>query len=205
MRCSTVRTLLDDHVNGVLPSDRSSQVRAHLDICPECEQELELLRDITAPLSAWGDLEPPAGCFERIVERIDALPPEMHIPAAQPAPTSLRFLRGGARRLVTSGAVAAAVLVAAIALDRAGDSDGTRTAPERHARALPAMAGVPGVAGASRRLKPGEIALTRTRFAVTEDLEQRDGLRRRRSRDRRAAPSDLAVPVSADALGAGPR
>jgi anti-sigma factor RsiW len=196
MRCSTVRTLLDDHASGVLPAERSSQVRAHLDACSDCEQELELLRAVTAPLSAWGDLEPPAGCFDRILERIEALPPEMHVPAPPPPRPALRVLQGGTRWLLTSAAAAAAVFVAAATLD------GGSEAPQHDQRIR-----MKPVAGASvnAMLKDGEIPLTRvhTRFAITDDLEQRDGLRRRR--ERRDASPDLAVPVSADPLGAGPR
>ena len=199
MRCSKVRTLLDDHADGILPADRSSRVRAHLDTCTDCEQELELLRSVKAPLSAWGDLAPPPGCFDRILQRIEALPPEMHVTATQPAQPSLRFPRGGARWHVTSGAAAAAVLVAAVALDRAGDTDITKPTRERVVRTSPAMAGVPGM------LKPGEIPLTRTRFANTNELEQRDGLRRRRQRSRPDLPAALSIPVSADPLGAGSR
>ena len=199
MRCSKVRSLLDDHVDGVLPAERSSQVRAHLDACPDCEQEHELLRAATAPLSAWGDLQPPADCFARILERIEALPPEVHVPASQPAGPSLHFLRGGARWLVTSGAAAAAVLIAAVALERAGDVDAPRPARDRVVR--PDVVG----AGVGSRLKPGEIPLTRARFAITDDLEQSDGLRRRNERSRPELPPDLSVPVSADPLGAGSR
>jgi len=201
MRCSKVRSLLDDHVDGVLPAERSSRLRAHLDACPDCDQEHELLRAATAPLSAWGDLQPPADCFARILERIEALPPEMHVPASQPAGPSLRFLRGGARWLVTSGAAAAAVLIAAVALERAGDVDTPRPVRDRVVRPTVAGAGV----GLGLGLKPGEIPLTRTRFAITEDLEQSDGLRRRSERARPDLPPDLSVPVSADPLGAGSR
>ena len=204
MRCSKVLTLLDDYAGGILPADRAGQVREHLEVCPECEQQLVLVREVTAPiLSAWGDLEPPVGCFERIMERIEALPPEMHIPAARSEQPSVRFLRGGARWHVTSSAAAAAVLVAAIVLDRAADTDATRTAPERPARVAPLTAAVGGA------LKPGEMPLTRARFAITDDLEQLDGLRRRGSRDARERVSGdsrpFAVPVSADPLGVGPR
>ncbi len=219
MRCAKVRTLLDDHVDGLLPADRSGAVRAHLDSCSACDQEFELLRGATAPLSAWGDLAPPPGCFERILARIEALPPEMHMPAATPAQPSLRFLRGGARWLVTSGAVAAAVLVAAIAVERAGDGDATKSPQGRAERPIPVAAGVgtvgtgtvgtgtvgTGTVGTGTGLKPGEIALTRTRFRVTERLERRDGLRRRRERGRPEIPGVLSIPVSAGPLGAGPR
>jgi len=194
MRCSTVRTLLDDHVDGVLPPDRSEQVRLHLDACPECEDELELLRAATAPLDAWGDLEPPIGCFDRILERIEALPPEMHVPASPP---TLRFLRGGARWLVTSGVAAAAVLAAAVALDRAGDTGVPQERPA-FAEGGVSRAGVPG-------LRPGEIPLMHTGFAITEDLEQRDGLRRRRSPAPPDLPADLAAPVGYETFGGVPR
>ncbi len=207
MRCSTVCSLLDDHLDGILPPERSTEIRAHLDSCATCDAEAELGRCVTAPLSAWGDLEPPAGCFERILDRIEALPPEMHVPAPPPPADTgfgpFRHLRGGARWFMTSGAAAAAVLLLAAAVERAGDLG----APERPGRGLSHSASVGSMfTTRGSLLKPGEIALSRTGILVTNDMEERDGLRRRRAS--RAAPTGdtgLAVPVSADPFGASPR
>jgi len=205
MRCSTVRSLLDDHLDGLLPAERSIEIRTHLDSCAACDEEAELVRCVTAPLSAWGDLEPPAGCFDRILERIEALPPEMHVPAPPaPAPAgfgSLRRLRGGARWFLTSGAAAAAVLLAAAAVEHAADFGGPDRVRDRTMNASAAMAALGGPMGF------GEIALSGTRFLVTDDLEQRDGLRRRPRAD--VLPDgpalEPAVPARNDPFGASPR
>jgi len=206
MRCSMVRSLLDDHLDGLLPPERSNEIRAHLDSCASCDAEAELVRCVTAPLSAWGDLEPPAGCFDRILARIDALPVEMQLPAPPPPPAltasiSLRRLRGGARWFMTSGAAAAAVLLAAAAVERAGDLDDPGRTRDRTARTAPVIANVLPL------LKHGEIPLTPTGIFVTDDLEHRDGLRRRRDPGvfRDEPVMELAVPVRHDPFGASPR
>lgn len=209
MRCSTVFSLLDDHLDGLLPTERSNEIRAHLDSCADCDAEAESLRCVTTPLSAWGDLDPPAGCFDRILERIDALPAEAHVPIPIPPPpppaperlAPLLRLRGGARWFVTSGAAAAAVLLAAAAVERAGDIETQDRSRDRTVRVQPNFAEL------TTRLKPGEIPFTRTRLFVTEDMEESDGLRRTPDAGVFPAgvPADLAVPVSSDPFGASPR
>lgn len=74
MRCKTVLRDIDDHVDGLLPARTAEKVRRHLDDCESCRTEAEATRAATTPLSAWGDLEPPDGCFESILARIDQLP-----------------------------------------------------------------------------------------------------------------------------------
>ncbi len=214
MRCSTVRKLLDDQVDGVLAADVADRLRRHLDSCPDCEQEAELLRSVTTPLSAWGDLQPPADCFDRILERIVALPPHMHSPGSRPVPLRMRLLRGGARWLVTSGAVAAAVLAAAVTIEAPGAAAET---PRRRVATEAASSRAPN------RLGRGEAPLARTRFVLTDEFEQRDGLGRESlgrenlgreslgrgdsgrdpSRHDRARPP--ALPVSLDPLGTSTR
>ncbi len=215
MRCSTVCSLLDDHLDGILPAEQSNAIRGHLDTCPTCDTEAELSRCVTAPLSAWGDLEPPAGCFESILARIDALPPKMHVPAPPPpaedlaAYGPLRHVRGGARWFMTSGAAAAAVLLAAAAVERAGDL----VAPDRTGRHRPVAAQV-----GSLGMRAGELPLTFTGIFVSDDMEQRDGLLRRWAARASGAPGAfrggsaldstrgaVAAPVSADPFGASPR
>ncbi len=193
MRCSKVLKLLDDHVHGLLPAERAAAVRTHLDACAGCDEEAEILRTATAPLTAWGDLEPPPGCFDAILARIEALPPELRVPAPAARPR-LRVLQGGARRLLTAGAVAAAVLVTAGFLEL--DGAGTAAAPVG-ANVLAKSRPAASESGAS--LKSGEVAA----FRVTGDYQQRDRLLRRRA-TRTPSPFDTpapAVPVSFDGLG----
>jgi anti-sigma factor RsiW len=196
MRCSTVLSLLDDHLDGLLPPARSEELRAHLDACADCDAEAEALRCVTAPLSAWVDLEPPAGCFDRILERIAALPAEAHVPVPPP-PAPVKFaglqrLRGGARWFVTSGAAAAAVLLAAAAVERAGDLDDPGRNRDRSSRI---------------ETSTPDVSFARTRLFVTDDMEARDGLLRTPALG--AFPpgpaSDFAVPATADPFGASPR
>lgn len=43
-RCDTIRELLPDYVGGRLPAPDSASVEAHLGACPDCRDEVALLR-----------------------------------------------------------------------------------------------------------------------------------------------------------------
>jgi anti-sigma factor RsiW len=76
MRCKNVLDRLDDHVDGILPSPVSEAIRDHLDACQDCRETALALRASSNSLQSWDDIEPPDGCFDRILARVDALPPE---------------------------------------------------------------------------------------------------------------------------------
>ena len=64
-------------------------------------------------LATWGDLEPPVGCFDSILERIEHLPAEAHLRGRRRRIVSFRH----AQWLVTSGVAAAAVMLIGISLN----------------------------------------------------------------------------------------
>jgi hypothetical protein len=146
MRCKKVREHLDDHVDGLLAAREAEAVRDHLDACAECRDTSLALREASASLSSWQDVDPPAECFGRIMCAIDALPPET---LARPARRgAFSFLRrresaGSARTrwFMTSGLAAAAAVMAAVLL--------TRAEPLRVRRYRPQPAAAPTVAAAS--------------------------------------------------------
>lgn len=195
MNCKKVSKLLDDHLDGLLAAPVSERIRAHLGDCPACEADAGHSRAAMESMESWGDLEPPAGCFDRILGRIEALPPDALTPA--PVPLGLRIVRSRvARWVATSGAAAAAALLIGVSMTGLESSDNPRrtrtefSAPRRHSP----IARKPG-------LLPGEEALTLSLFSEA-DYERRDGLLRRRVTDPIEGPS---VPVAVDALEMSPK
>jgi anti-sigma factor RsiW len=126
MRCKKVLDRLDDHVDGLLPTPEAEAIRAHLDHCKECRETSFALSAATASLSSWNDAELPADCFDKILARIDALPPEA---LAHPAPSGFfarlpRFETIRAARIrgmATSGMAAAAAVLSAVLLSQADE------------------------------------------------------------------------------------
>lgn len=124
MRCKKVLERLDDHVDGLLAAPEAEQIRAHLDLCTECRETSFALSAATASLSSWNDAELPSDCFDKILARIDALPPEALAPRAPrsffdrlPSFESVRAAR--IRWMATSGMAAAAAILSAVLLSQA--------------------------------------------------------------------------------------
>lgn len=124
MRCKKVLERLDDHVDGLLAAPEAEAIRGHLDVCTECRETSLALSAATASLSSWNDAELPSDCFDKILARIDSLPPEA---LAHPAPRgffnrlprfeSIRAAR--IRWMATSGMAAAAAVLSAVLLSQA--------------------------------------------------------------------------------------
>jgi len=113
MRCKKVRRLIDDHVDGLLPAGKAERVRAHLDHCEDCHAEAEAARAASTSLAVWGDLDPPAGCFDAILARIEHLPEEARDrgPPTPDGPFVLQFLRGRGGQWIATGGLAAAAAI----------------------------------------------------------------------------------------------
>lgn len=153
MRCSRVQEILDDHVDGLLPSDDAERVRSHLDGCTDCRESALAARAASTSLATWGDHEPPPCCFDQILAKIDSLPPQaLHRPVSRrAAPFSRRSLRWAAPALATAAAVVVAFVV----------HDGRRRTTPAALRTGPAVVAASSlsapssVRGASS-LRPGE-------------------------------------------------
>lgn len=126
--CSRVRLLVDDQVDGLLPVGDAENVRDHLDLCADCRQIAEAARAASMSLAAWGDVEPPPSCFDGILAKIRALPPEA---LARPALVSAAGRRREALRRWAgpSMAAAAAVIAAVIVLRHSAPQERRLIAP----------------------------------------------------------------------------
>lgn len=191
MRCSSVRRRIDDHVDGLLPAEEAERVRDHLDQCGDCRETAFAAKAASTSLAVWGDLEPPADCFARILHKIDTLPAD----ALTRSSLSQSSRRGGARRAwarivrISVPAAAAAALVGAVLVtddpERPRGSGGSGFV-------LPATA-VASPAGRSRARMPRMF--DNALFAGDQGLD--DGLSRSS-----IGPVD-AAPLSADVVPAG--
>jgi len=79
MPCSSFKPLLDEYVDGMLPSRRNALVAAHLEGCAECSALLEELRVIDALLVTPRILEPAPNFTFKVMAEVRALPqPHVH-------------------------------------------------------------------------------------------------------------------------------
>lgn len=76
MRCKNVLDRLDDHVDGILPMADAEAIRDHLDSCTDCRETALALRAASNSLGGWNDVDPPDGCFDAILARVQMLPEE---------------------------------------------------------------------------------------------------------------------------------
>jgi anti-sigma factor RsiW len=110
MRCSRVKTRIDEHADGLLPAGEAEAVRDHLEACGACRDLAFAAKAASASLRQWGDLEPPADGFAKLMARIEALPPD-----AMRAPAPVLQLRPQSfyeKWAMPAGVAAAAAVVA---------------------------------------------------------------------------------------------
>lgn len=76
MNCEELDALLPDLVDGTLPADIRAEAEAALPQCPECQQELEIARQVHALLfqlqAEHADLRIPAGFEARLLAKVRA-------------------------------------------------------------------------------------------------------------------------------------
>lgn len=209
MRCTQVLSLIDEHVDGLLPAPEAEALRDHLDLCEACRAMETAARAASTSLAAWGDLEPPDGCFESILTRIDSLPPDALERPVAPAPRRLRLLpRNAPRRWAAAGAMAAAAAwMVAVVLEpgpgrapvRGPSTTGPTAVLQSNALTSPA---------ATRLHLPGEVDLhsvVRDPLAEGEWVETVDGLRRRKIYTPTQGGGIPAMPVDFAPSPEGPR
>jgi anti-sigma factor RsiW len=123
MRCKKVLERLDEHVDGLLPAPQAEAIRDHLDDCGDCRETALALKASSASLCAWDEAPLPDGCFDKILERIESLPPEA---LDRPVRRRLGPLTPGfvvvdvarLRRVATGGLAAAAAVLGALVVTR---------------------------------------------------------------------------------------
>lgn len=76
MNCDELSALLPDLVDGTLPADVRAEAEATLPQCPECQQELEIARQVHALLfqlqAEHAELRIPAGFESRLLAKVRA-------------------------------------------------------------------------------------------------------------------------------------
>lgn len=113
MNCERVLRNIDDHVDGLLPAQEAESVRDHLDTCRDCRETAAASKAASTSLAVWGDLDPPSACFDQIMAKIQALPPETLERGAnrgvnrQVVPMQRRVLRWAVPSLAAAAAVVA--------------------------------------------------------------------------------------------------
>lgn len=177
MRCQRVLRRIDDHVDGLLPAEEAERVRDHLDACGDCRETAFAARAASTSLAAWGDLDPPDRCFDSILAKIDALPPDAVVRAAPRRSAAGRILRFA----LPAAAAAAAVVAAFLVVDQGRAARSPSRGPA--AAALPVAAMLPQPVPSLGVLRPGEEYIHRI-----GDVEW-DGVRRARG-GVRAVPVD---------------
>ena len=79
MHCSSFKPLLDEYVDGMLPSRKNALVAAHLAGCAECSALLEELRVVDALLVMPRILEPAPNFTFKVMAEVRSLPrPQVH-------------------------------------------------------------------------------------------------------------------------------
>ncbi|MGB2869241.1 MAG: FecR domain-containing protein [Bacteroidota bacterium] len=123
MNHESIRTLLDDYVDGILSADDMQEVRLHLQSCSECSEEIAQLRSLLATASTLPRvIVPPRDLWSGISDRIslphsNIIPLHPHgIPSLdnddREAVSSSTRQRGAVRFVKATLRIAAAVVIA---------------------------------------------------------------------------------------------
>jgi hypothetical protein len=88
MNCQKVRSFLSTYSEGLLPSDKSNELEAHIKNCKRCEQEKRYLEQILAAARVLPKKSPPDDFNLKLMNRIYAeqgKPTESYLPAEAPS------------------------------------------------------------------------------------------------------------------------
>jgi hypothetical protein len=113
---ATAAELLGVYALDALDADEAADVRAHLDQCPRCRDEVNQHQEAAAAL-AFAGATAPEGLWARISEQLDTGPPPAEMARMYPLRASTEATRSGRRRrraglgLASAVAAVAAVLV----------------------------------------------------------------------------------------------
>ena len=70
MNCKAVDSLLSPYVDGELSGREMRQIREHLNVCPTCAQELEIVRQLKADVTMLPEPTCDAEFEERLVQAV---------------------------------------------------------------------------------------------------------------------------------------
>lgn len=102
MNCSEAKRLISDRLDDALPQAHDGKLHAHLDSCPDCRIDMEMMGLLKDLLAQSDRIEPTPGFSLRIVERI----------RQQAAVTIWAQLDEAARRLIPALALLLAIFAA---------------------------------------------------------------------------------------------
>ena len=78
--CSAIQELLVDFTDGQLPRAQHRRVAEHLATCPDCEEELRLLRrSLEVTLATWQASLPIVGAFDKSMSASERARPRRHV------------------------------------------------------------------------------------------------------------------------------
>jgi anti-sigma factor RsiW len=77
MECIEVQNLLSEYSVGLIEGARKAAVEQHLSACLECSTELEKLNNVMLLVNDLGEVEPPAGLWNGVYNRITEPEPRM--------------------------------------------------------------------------------------------------------------------------------
>jgi hypothetical protein len=69
-----LQSKLQDYLEQVLPEQERQELELHLTECTECQQELNMIKDLVRCLEALPEQEPPSELTESIMARVRTLP-----------------------------------------------------------------------------------------------------------------------------------
>ena len=117
MRCRKVRSYLSAYSEGELSEGRSTRVGRHLEHCPTCRRESDIVRSVGQVVKNLPQLRASDDFNARLLQRIGR---ERFAETRTKAHLPGRIPRLGALRLATIGAAAVVVLAAAIGVNLTG-------------------------------------------------------------------------------------
>lgn len=79
MECIEVQNLLSEYSVGLIEGARKAGIEQHLSACPECAGELETLNNVMLLVDGLDAVEPPAGLWNGVFNRITEPEPHMGI------------------------------------------------------------------------------------------------------------------------------
>ncbi|RMF95409.1 MAG: zf-HC2 domain-containing protein [Candidatus Schekmanbacteria bacterium] len=71
MKCRKIKGKLNDYITGILDFETKRLIEKHLADCPDCSNELSLLKRIESNIKAIGYVEPPSDLWIKIREKIE--------------------------------------------------------------------------------------------------------------------------------------
>ncbi|MGI8758692.1 MAG: anti-sigma factor family protein [Acidimicrobiales bacterium] len=131
-------------LDGELDAAGANQLRAHLQRCPACTEELQVVRSVRRALRTLPGAEPPSGFLDAIVAAVAAADDGGAALAAPVVPLVRRRHRhpGRAARAAASVAASVAVVVAVGAIGPQAYGPRVDAAVGRHVESLSAMSAV---------------------------------------------------------------